>query len=36
MEHQMESSKLGLTNTSDCLGAKGIQLILNFPNKYGN
>ena len=32
MGHQMESSKLGLTNIPNCLVTKSIQLILNFPN----
>ena len=35
IEHQMESSDLGLTNIPDRLGTKGIQLILNFPNTSG-
>ena len=36
MEHQMESSKLGLTTVPARLGTKGIQLITNFPNTSGN
>ena len=32
MGHQMESSKLGLTNIPNYLVTKSIQLILNFPN----
>ena len=36
MEHQTECSKLSLTTILACLGTKGIQLILNFPNTSGN
>ena len=36
MEHQIESSTLGSTTIPNCLGTKGIQLILNFPNTTGN
>ena len=35
MEHQIESSRLGLTTIPDRLGTKNIQLILNFPNTCG-
>ena len=36
MEHQMESSKVGVTAMSDRLDTKEIQLIQNFPNISGN
>ena len=36
MEHQMESSKLGLATIPDRLGTKVIQLTLNFSNTSGN
>ena len=36
MEHQMESSKIGLTTIPERPGTKVIQLILNFPNTSGN
>ena len=36
MEHQMGSSKLGLTAIPGRLGAKDIQVILNFANTSGN
>ena len=36
LEHQMESSKLGLTTISARLGTKEIQLMLNFSNTSKN